>query len=193
MKNLRQVVSANLHALRKQNGLTQVEFAKKINYSDKAVSRWENCEVMPDIDTLEKICEVYQVPITYFFNESNEANSSKPNFVQKYNQIIMLLLSVCVIWCFATVLFVYLNMIYGYSFWQAFVWAIPISLSVAVFFNKKWGNKKLVMLLSSFALWSLIASFFLQFVHQNLWLIFIIGLPVQALIILASFFRSNNK
>lgn len=194
MKNIKQIVADNLRKIRKENNLTQVEFAKKINYSDKAVSRWENCEVVPDIETLQKISEVYGLSIAYFFNENNESPSNpKQNFVQKYNQIIMLFLSICVVCVFATVLFVYLNMIYNYVFWQIFVWAVPVSLFVAIYFNKKWGNRTWTLVLSSVALWSLIASFYLQFLAQNIWLIFIIGLPIQALIIVASFLKTDEN
>jgi hypothetical protein len=142
---------------------------------------------------LQKISEVYDIPITYFFNEENEQVNSKQNFVQKYNQIIMLLLSICVVWVFATVLFVYLNMIYSYVFWQVFVWAVPISLFIAIMFNKKWGNKITTMILSSCSLWTIITSFYLQFLSQNIWLIFIIGLPIQALIVVASLLKTTHQ
>ena len=65
MKNIREIVAGNLLALRKENKLTQIELAKMINFSDKAVSRWENGEVLPDLETLERVAKVYRVPLTY--------------------------------------------------------------------------------------------------------------------------------
>ena len=39
----------NLINLRKANKLTQLELAQKLNYSDKAISKWERGDSMPDI------------------------------------------------------------------------------------------------------------------------------------------------
>ena len=41
MEDLKVIFAQNLIALRKQMKLTQIELAEKINYSDKAVSKWE--------------------------------------------------------------------------------------------------------------------------------------------------------
>ena len=41
--------------LRKDNGMTQVDLAKKLQVSDKAVSRWERGLGFPDISTLEPL------------------------------------------------------------------------------------------------------------------------------------------
>ena len=64
MSNLRETVSQNLVRLRKENNLTQIELSQKINFSDKAVSRWEKGEVLPDIETIEKLSEVFGVPMS---------------------------------------------------------------------------------------------------------------------------------
>ena len=47
--------------LRKELGLTQKELADALNVSDKAISRWEHAETLPDIETLCKICDIYGV------------------------------------------------------------------------------------------------------------------------------------
>ncbi|MEG1499724.1 MAG: helix-turn-helix transcriptional regulator, partial [Clostridia bacterium] len=41
MNNIKEIVSTNLIKLRKNANLTQAELAEKLNYSDKAVSKWE--------------------------------------------------------------------------------------------------------------------------------------------------------
>ena len=102
MENIREVISKNLISLRKQNKLTQIELGKKINYSDKAVSRWEKGEVLPDIEILQTISNIYDVPLTYFFTEhlTKEEQSKKTK-----NEIIMQVFLIC-----KTMLFM--------SFWQ---------------------------------------------------------------------------
>ena len=40
---------------RKENQITQAELAKRLNVTDKAVSRWERGLGYPDINTLEPL------------------------------------------------------------------------------------------------------------------------------------------
>lgn len=60
MKSVSEIVISNLIKLRKKSGLTQIELSQKINYSDKAISRWEKGEVIPSIEVLEKLAEIYK-------------------------------------------------------------------------------------------------------------------------------------
>ncbi len=54
-------------ALRKKHGMTQAELARRLNISDKAVSKWENGIGYPEITMLPLLAEVFSVPIDYFF------------------------------------------------------------------------------------------------------------------------------
>lgn len=47
MNDLRTVVAKNLVECRKAAGFTQLQLAEKLNYSDKAVSKWERGKVCP--------------------------------------------------------------------------------------------------------------------------------------------------
>ena len=57
----------SLTKLRKKNNLTQLQLAKKLNVSDKAVSKWENGGGYPEITMLPLLSEVFGVSIDYFF------------------------------------------------------------------------------------------------------------------------------
>ena len=50
-EKLKKQIGANIAAYRKRIGLTQVGLAEKLNYSDKAVSKWERGESAPDVQT----------------------------------------------------------------------------------------------------------------------------------------------
>ena len=52
MEDVRKNIVSNLILLRKTNKMTQQELAKALNYSDKAISRWEVGESLPDIGVL---------------------------------------------------------------------------------------------------------------------------------------------
>ena len=58
MKDLKDIIAHNLVRLRQQAGLTQLKLAEKLNYSDKAVSKWEMGESIPDILVLIQLAEL---------------------------------------------------------------------------------------------------------------------------------------
>ena len=53
-------IGNNIAACRKRCGLTQAELAEKLDYSDKAVSKWERGLLSPDILLLPKIARLFQ-------------------------------------------------------------------------------------------------------------------------------------
>ena len=60
-EKLKKQIGANIVSYRKRYGLTQVGLAEKLNYSDKAVSKWERGESMPDVLTLVQLAELFDV------------------------------------------------------------------------------------------------------------------------------------
>ena len=56
-------IGANIAYYRKQAGLTQVGLAEKLNYSDKAVSKWERGDSIPDVLTLMQIATLFGVKV----------------------------------------------------------------------------------------------------------------------------------
>lgn len=49
--------------LRKENNMTQKELSKKINVSDKAVSRWETGKGFPDVNSLLALSEFFGISV----------------------------------------------------------------------------------------------------------------------------------
>lgn len=192
MKNIREIVSANLLALRKQRGLTQMELAKKVNYSDKAISRWEKGEVLPDLETLQTIAKEFNVPLSYLIEENME-QKVEGKIKPTKNEILLHMLTICVGWTILTILFVYMQIIYDYTYWQAFVWGIPVTTIITMRFCKKWADFKLKLTLRTILNWSLLASIYVQLLSYNLFLIFIIGVPIQASIIVASLAKPKPR
>lgn len=56
-------IGSFLSELRKQKGLKQKEVAETIQVSDKAVSRWETGRGIPDVDSLQRLSDFYEVSI----------------------------------------------------------------------------------------------------------------------------------
>ena len=56
-KDVKPIIAENLVMLRKKKGITQAELASRLDYSDKAVSRWEHGDTLPDINVLCELCD----------------------------------------------------------------------------------------------------------------------------------------
>ena len=52
MDELKNIVARNLAACRKEAGLTQLQLAEKLNYSDKASSKWERGDSLHELTVL---------------------------------------------------------------------------------------------------------------------------------------------
>ena len=191
-KDVKTIVAENLTALRKSNNMTQADIARTLNYSDKSVSKWEHADSLPDISILAKLCEIYGVTLDYLISADAKAdalNEEKQKKARKDKGYIIttMLMSVTVVYLMAAVAFVYSILIMKLNppFWQAFVWGVPASAFLMIYFNRKWlGNAILKVVFSSIASWSLLLSIYLQFIHYQLWLIFVIGVPIQIIILL---------
>jgi len=48
---------------RKKEGLTQIELAEKINYSDKVISKWERGESIPNIEAIKSLADCFSISI----------------------------------------------------------------------------------------------------------------------------------
>lgn len=55
------MISDNIKELRKQKGLTQKELADLLHVTSQAVSRWENGEVEPSVDTIRSMANIFEV------------------------------------------------------------------------------------------------------------------------------------
>lgn len=190
--DIKTTVANNLIALRKSKNLTQADVANALNYSDKSVSKWEHADSLPDISILSALCDMYGVTLDYLTHENAEETLSQTKDDKKAEaerKITIAVLSVTIIFLCSTIAFVYC---YAFKsepilFWQAFAWAVPASALVLISLNRKWLKSKLAStILKSIFLWSLLACVFVQFFNYTLWLIFILGIPIEIIIILSS-------
>jgi len=181
MKDLRKIIGDNLSELRKRRGLTQFELAEKFNYTDRAVSKWENGDTLPDVEVLYNLCEFYGVTIDYLTHEENAQFKSKTNPLNKSNRIVITALVSSIVWMLATVIFVYCLLRNKGVIWQAFVCAVPVNALLVVYFNHIYFHRRLTAFISwSIFIWSLLTSIYLSFGdYENLWPLFLLGIPAQ--------------
>lgn len=141
---------------------------------------------MPDLKTLCKMAELFSVSIDFFVTEDAAEQIKKYNAPkeEKGYRLVISLLMIAGIWTAATAFFIYLMMYKNINAWTLFIWAIPLSAAIMYRFSMKWGNKWVGLFCSSLFCWSLLAAFYLQFLSYNFWLLFVVGAPIQAAIVL---------
>lgn len=181
MSELKDIIATNLTDLRKANKLTQLELAEKLNYSDKAISKWERGESFPDILVLKQLADMYGVNIDYIISEHTEEVKAKYKKVKPElnNKLIITLLAVLFVWLTATILYINFKIVFERYFWMIWIWALPVCSVILVVFSSLWGNKHLVIGSVSLLIWTAILGVYLQFIHYNLWTLFLLGIPAQ--------------
>ena len=197
MNDIKSVVAKNIAALRQQNGMTQLELAEKLNYSDKAVSKWEHAESMPDISVLVEIAELFEVPLDYIVKSEHEQEKTpirKSN--AKYTHGIITAISVMFVWFAAVCVFVICSLIAGYSYkWLTFIYAPAVSSIVWLVLNSIWFNRRRNYLIITLLMWSVLAALHITLLVSgiNIWPVYLLGVPGQIIVILCSALSKKPK
>ncbi len=76
-----------LKLLRKESNLTQEELAEKLCVSRQAITKWENCDGLPDIDNLKEISKLFNITIDELIKEEKEVNLDLINKYKFTNEI----------------------------------------------------------------------------------------------------------
>lgn len=200
MEELRNAVAQNLQSLRRQAGMTQAALAEKLNYSDKAVSKWERGESIPDVAVLYDIAKLFGVSVDYLLTLEHESASEPiPLQARKHrvsNHASITCMSILLVWLIATFAFVITDIISPQlrMHWLAFVYAVPASMIVWLVFNSIWFNRRRNFVIISLLMWSVIFSIFFTLLPlgAGFWQLFALGVPGQAIIVLWSRLRASS-
>lgn len=173
--------SQNLIKLRKARNLTQAKLAEELNYSDKAVSKWEVGAVVPDIETLVLVADYFGITVNDLIYKKQEKLPKKVR--TKY--VFITLLSFGLVWFIATLLFFVLNSTINFDrMWLVFIGAMPVSFIVLVVMTAIWFGKLWQFLSVSGLIWSIVTTIFLVLNKPTFWFVFIVGAVAQILVIL---------
>lgn len=190
---LRSQIGANIVFYRKRMGLTQAGLAEKLNYSDKAVSKWERGESMPDVVTLVQLSELFGVSVNdLLFASGGEKPAEKQVTVEKTakrkaDKGVIRKLSSILVWFVALLVFVVLASLNLPKSWVSFIYAIPVNAIVLLCLRSAWRDFRWNQLLISVIVWGCIMSLYvtlLVFAHANAWRLFLLGIPGQAAVCL---------
>ena len=195
-------IGANIAAYRKRDGLTQASLAEKLNYSDKAVSKWERGESIPDVLTLMQLAELFGITVNDLVCDPNalpEHSDSKLEkamtqvsekaLKRKANKNVIQALSSTLVWFIALFAFVILSsfdFLEAYSCLLFFV-AIPANAIVLLSLRSAWHDFRWNQMLISLIVWGSLLSIYmiiLALYRYNFWKLFLLGIPGQIAIFL---------
>lgn len=198
MEDLKLIIAKNIAALRQAGHMTQLELAEKLNYSDKAISKWERGESIPDVLVLKTIADLFGVTLDYLLEEDHDRPSAAapvqeaPNHHHR-NRLVTTTLSVLLAWFVATLAFVVMDLTIPDSVfkWIPFAWAVPVSMIIWLVFNSIWFNQRRNYGIISLLMWTGIACVVLtvEACGFRVWKLLLLGVPGQIAIILWSRYK----
>ena len=157
MDELKSTIAKNLVELRTRAHLTQLQLAEILNYSDKAVSKWERGEAIPDIRVLMQLSELYGISLDKLVKGKEVSTEVKPKKRIISKRAFITVLSVILVWFIATGIFamLYFIPVTAHYAWLVFVVApLPMGIVLTVF-SSLWGNRLTTALASSLIVWAL--------------------------------------
>ncbi len=196
MDDLKDTLSKNLVTLRQKAKLTQAQLAEMLNYSDKAVSKWERGESIPDLHVLVQLSKIYGVSLDELVTNRDVAKISQPRRRLTTRRLVIALISAIFVWFVAAVIFIvfyFVDPSQQYA-WMVFIVApLPMSIVLTVF-SVRWGNRITHTIFSSMILWSimLVINVFVYEFAREFTQIYWLYLPwgvFQALIVLWFLYR----
>lgn len=180
MKDFNQIISKNISALRRAAKMTQAELAEKLGYSDKAVSKWERGDGIPDVPTLASIAELFGTTLDYIVTDHEKESAPAPISMTRKKHLVITALSVLCVWFLAVFVFVAVEMSGALSrSWLVFIAAVPISFIVLLVFNSIWGKMGRNFPIMSLLVWTLLTFVFFLVPGNSAWMVFLIGIPLQ--------------
>lgn len=203
-------VGANIARLRRDRGLTQAELAERINYSDKAVSKWERAESLPDVLTLMNLAEQLGTDLNTLTGSGAEPPAPAPapepepvpepveeppaeppvrTLTQRYaaDKGVIQKLSSILVWVVALFLYMVLDAFGVRNLWLLFVAAVPANAIVLLSLRSAWKLYGWNRILISVIMWGALAIIYLLLWLAggvNVWRILPMGLLGQAAILL---------
>ena len=209
-EELKLCVGSNIARLRRERGLTQAELAERINYSDKAVSKWERAESLPDVLTLLNLAEQLGTDLNTLTGCAPEIPEPEPmpepapepepepvpepepavkKLARRYtaDKTVIQKLSSILVWVVALFLYMVLDAFGVKNLWLLFVVAVPVNAIVLLSLRSAWKLYGWNRILISIIMWGFLLTIYLLLLvvgKVNVWKILPMGLLGQAAILL---------
>ena len=201
MEDLKPIIAKNITALRQNAKLTQSELADRLNYSDKAISKWERAESIPDISVLKSIADLFGVTVDDLLRSGNAVVTKGETMmirdIRHSNHTVITALSVLLAWFIATFCFVMLDILGKQMVlrWLPFLYAVPVSMIVWLVFNSIWFNTRRNYMIISLLMWTVLLSIVISLLAAGFsaWTLLVLGIPGQVIIFVWSRLQSTKR
>jgi transcriptional regulator with XRE-family HTH domain len=187
-------IGTNIALYRKRFGLTQAGLAAKLNYSDKAISKWERGESIPDVITLLQLAEQFEITVNDLVADPNAlpedsapgklekamTKVSEKALKRKANKNVIQALSSTLVWFVALLIFVAISSFDIPYSWLAFLYAVPVNAIVLLSLRSAWRDFRWNRWLISMISWGFLVAIhasLMVFLKFNMWRIFLLGIP----------------
>lgn len=189
-EKLKTQIGNNIAAYRRQCDMTQAELACKLNYTDKAVSKWERGESVPDVMTLVQISEEFGITLDELIGTGEKQlpqRDDEPAPKRYINKRAIQMLVSLLVWFVAALVYVILSSMDISKSWIGFFYAVPVNAIVLLSLRSAWRRYSLNQLLISVIMWGSLGGLYLSmliFAGFNIWKLFLLGVLGQLAIYL---------
>ncbi len=202
------IIASNITYLRKKMGLSQLELADKIQYSNKNISKWEKAETTPSVFTLKRLAEIFQISVDELVsvNQQEKAETASETIPvtdepfkevsdkKDFKVILGLTMSIKLLYLlmaeatlivlgFIAVIVLGLLDVTAFNKWIILLYITP-AMALGVFVFIICVKKRVDVISMSLFGWLLTLCFYVSFIEvKNIYLIFFLMAAVQLLII----------
>lgn len=188
MNDIKDIFAKNLSELRQASGMTQLELGERLNYSDKTVSKWERGESIPDAGILKQIADVFGVTVDYLLDPEHGADAAPAAVLEENDTVYRRHMTIrrivqAGVWLLSVVIIVLCWIVTRKFFWLILIWTLPVSFLLSIIFTSLWSRNKgrdNYIFISLF-IFSILLAIYLSALKANLWMLFLIMIPVEVL------------
>ena len=185
---LRKTIGKNIALYRKAHKDTQASLGEKLNYTDKAVSKWERGESTPDVYVLSCIAELYGITVSELIGESKPKIQTSPHL-----HLYIYLLSAALAFVISTVLIVAFEIFnVPFNTWLFLLYGSVVAALLGVIFTMLWWNVWLQLSAWSALIWLAGLSIFLSVPGLILPKVFLICAALEGVVIIWTFYRRSR-
>lgn len=186
------IVAGNLTYYRKKSGLSQLELANKLKYSNKNISKWENGETTPNVFVLKNIADLYGITVDDLLKQPSEDDKQKYDeftnakerrkLMRNYTYLFLSNAILYTITCVA-ILILSLCQVTTFNKWLLLLYMLPLTC-ISVFVFIRCIYKRVDAITVSLLGWLLALCVYVSLPYvQNIAMIFIVAGAYQILVI----------
>ena len=185
---LRKTIGKNIALYRKAKQDTQASLGEKLSYTDKAVSKWERGESIPDVYVLSCIAELYGITVGNLIGESKPRIQKSPHL-----HLYIYLLSAALVYVIATCMIVVIELFrVPFNTWMFLLYGSALVGVLGIVFTMIWWSVWHQLAAWSATIWLTGLSIFLTMPGLTQAKLFMICVALQAVVIIWMFYRRSR-